>query len=202
MTLYLPYTFVGGTAAKAQEVNANFQQTKKYIEDLETTYANYGSLISNLQANKANINGSSSQYFFVANPTYAGASQGDAAVPLYYMKNYSSWLNYLIAGMHITIVDDDSFSIGLGGCGDSTGQYIIRNNQTFTTDNYSGLTANTTYAVWVKASSVASEPSVSGVYLTGVSSSPSIVENEIIRRIGYITTDSNAHFTSARKEDY
>ena len=202
MTLYLPYTFVGGTAAKAQEVNANLQQVKKYIEDLETTYANYGSLISNLQNNKANVSGSSSQYFFVANPTYAGANQGDAAVPKYYMQNYYQWLNYLIAGMHITIVDNDSFSIGLGGCGDSTGNYVIKNTSTWTTGNYTGLAANTTYSVWVWANTTGDEHPMNDVWLQRKNNTPSIIPGKVMRRIGYITTDGNAHFTSARKEDY
>ena len=197
MTLYLPYTFVGGTAAKAQEVNANFQQTKKYIEDLETTYANYGSLISNLQNSKANVGGSSSQTFNVATPT-----ESYHAVPKYYMKNYFQWLNYLIAGMHITIIDDDSFSIGLGGCGDSTGNYIIKNNSTYTTGNWTRLSANTTYSVWIWANTSDAEPTVNDVWLQGENQSPSIISGKVMRRIGYITTDGNAHFTSARKEDY
>ena len=196
MTLYLPYGFVGGTAAKAQEVNANFQQTKKYIEDLETTYANYGSLISNLQNSKANINGSSGQVFNVATPT-----DSYHAVPKYYMQNYYQWLNYLIAGMHMTIIDNDSFSVGIGGCGDSTGNYIIKNNAT-TTVNCSGLSANTTYSVWVWANTSDAEPTVNNVTLHGENQTPSIISGKVMRRIGYITTDSNAHFTSARKEDY
>lgn len=197
MTLYLPYTFVGGTAAKAQEVNANLQQVKKYIEDLETTYANYGSLISNLQNNKANVNGSSSQVFNVATPT-----ETYHAVPKYYMQNYYQWLNYLIAGMHITVVDNDSFSIGLGGCGDSTGNYIIKNTSTWTTGNYVNLSANTTYSVWVWANTTGDEHPMNDVWLQGEHNTPSIISGKVMRRIGYITTDGNAHFTSARKEDY
>lgn len=198
MTLYLPYTFVGGTAAKAQEVNANFQQTKNYIEDLETTYANYGSLISNLQSGKADVNGSSSQVFRVAYPT-----GGTDAVNRGYLFRFAEWLQYVISGMHITIVDDDTISVGLGGCFDTTGNYIIENKNPYTTGSYgSSLSANATYSVWVKAPTDNIITSVTGLYLVGQNDSPGILPNEVIKRIGYVTTDGNAHFTSARKEDY
>ena len=69
MTYQKPYTFRPGTYAKATEVNANFDTMKNFVDDLEATIMN--NQISNAVYNKANVAGSSSQKFKVADGTAA-----------------------------------------------------------------------------------------------------------------------------------
>lgn len=196
MSLIIPYTFTGGKSAKAQEVNANFQQVKVKFDELETMVASYSAQVGQFPTTYASLNGSSANKFNVANPT-----SGYNAVNLDYMNNTINWLRYIISGLHMTIVDGDSFSIGLGGCYDSTGNYVILNNTIWTSGNYgTTLGANATYNVFIIAKK-AVPGMIYRVALT-TSSTPTLGDDEICRKIGTISTDTNKHFSSVAKEEY
>ena len=68
MALIIPYTFKAGTKAKAAEVNANFQQTKQFVDSLETMIGEHDVELMSMKDNKADVNGSSNNRFRVADP--------------------------------------------------------------------------------------------------------------------------------------
>ena len=62
-----PYTFRAGTPAKSAEVNANFDTLKDFVNELLTTFQQQ--LVALQAYNKANLGGSSTQVFEVADGT-------------------------------------------------------------------------------------------------------------------------------------
>ena len=72
MSIIKPYTFVAGNKARANEVNEDFDVLYQQVNTNITNIANAESELENLDATKADINGSSSQRFAVADPVSPG----------------------------------------------------------------------------------------------------------------------------------
>ena len=85
MVWEIPYTFIAGTKAKANEVNGNFTSIKQFVDQLESNLATAELDINNLETNKADINGSQNEVFQVAD----AENNKDAVNPLGLMGIHS-----------------------------------------------------------------------------------------------------------------
>lgn len=72
MSIAKPFTFTPNTYAKSSEVNQDFDVLYSQVNTNISNIAQNTTDIDNLDANKANINGSSSQRFAVADPVVSG----------------------------------------------------------------------------------------------------------------------------------
>lgn len=197
MSLIIPYTFKGGQSAKAQEVNANFSQIAGYITDLENRYNNYGNDILELQENKANINGSPSNVFRVAQ-----AVDGYDAVNKQYVDAQLLPVRYLLIGLDLTKTTNQAFYVSKGGCYDSNYLHPIVCSIPFGKNIIdAGAVANSTYNIFITAR--VSNPNVNNIILTVGDAVPTLVYNDTIyRKIGILTTDNNNNINTLVKEAY
>lgn len=192
--LNLPYTFVGGTAAKAQEVNANFSQVKAYVEDIASKLEDAATDILELQSGKADLQGNVNYTFNVATPTASGH-----AVNKGYLDSQLEPYRYLIIGFKATKTGNQTLTVGPGGCYDSSyiNPIVNNSNQSLRTDLVTD--ANGTYNIYVIAT--VSNSQVSGIVLTTGSDSPTIdVTGRIYRKIGTLTTDASNYIDTITQE--
>lgn len=184
MTWTIPYTFVAGTKAKANEVNENFQSLKQFVDLLEDLSASNELNIANLQQNKADINGNFINRFQVAD-----ASSSMDAINKRTMLQYTKNSQGVISGFQLSKFDNNTISCTAGTCYDSTFEYIISSDISLShTDT--ALTANSTYYVYVcgdKENQLQAELTFSTSDTT-----PDVpVGYEHFRRLGSFTTDGS-----------
>lgn len=185
MGLILPYTFTGGTSAKAQEVNANFKQIQTYLDNQETVINGITNRYNILDSSKANLNGSENQQFAVA-----PATTDNQAISLAQLNERMLPFITVINGLYMSITTSTIFNTSLGGCYDSLYKYPI-SNQTSLPFNIDGY-ADSVYAVWIMAR--ISEPSSTSISLTASESNPPslIYDDTIYRFLGYVQVRDNA----------
>lgn len=194
MTFYIPYVFTGGQSAKAQEVNANFQQVKKFVENLEDTQENIQNTVEGLQSDKANLNGSSQEQFDVADPT-----SSSNAVSKGYLDNQLLPFRYMIVGLNLTKTGNQTFTVGVGGCYDNTYVNAIANNTNVSLVTTDITSASSTYNIYILAR--VSSPTDTSLVLTTGNNQPSLVEDDTIyRKIGTLTTDALNDIDTLTKE--
>lgn len=182
MPLNIPYTFVAGTKAKANEVNANFLAIKQSIDLIETNQIEQGNDISALLANKADLNGNQEELFRVAD-----AESDYDAVNKKSVEDLTYNSKGLFWGLELTRIGNDTISVSPGGCYDSTYEYMIKNEITITRQQ-SGMGADTTYYVYICAQE--NEENVVVFSLSGTT--PEVpVGYSYYRRLGYFTTDED-----------
>lgn len=191
MPLEIPYTFIAGTKAKANEVNANFLAIKNMVDTLEVTQTEQGNDITALLAQKADLNGNQGELFRVAD----AESDYDAV-----NKKSVEELTYnsrgLFWGLELTKVGDDTISVSPGGCYDSTYEYMIKNEITITRQQ-SGLGADTTYYVYICAQE--NEENVVVFSLSGTT--PEVpVGYSYYRRLGYFETNDEGNIEEVTSE--
>lgn len=184
MSVILPYSFVPGTIAKANEVNKNFEVLRNAANASESSIEELQDTTENLQNNKANKNGNTNEVFKCAN----AVNDHDAINKQSLDNAISNTIDY-ISGL--SIVKDGNYSIivSSGSCYDTTHSKILKLSNSISKDNVDQI-ANTTYYVYIIGSS--NNMNVDIVISTS-SVSPSYPSSDynLYRQIGKFTTNNN-----------
>ena len=143
MVWEIPYTFIAGTKAKANEVNSNFTSIKQFVDQLESNLATAELDISNLEANKADVNGNQSEIFQVAN-----AENNKDAVNLETLKDQTANSLDAIRGFIPSKSNATTISCTAGDCWDSTYKAMISSSTTITLQD-TNLAKSSTYYIYV-----------------------------------------------------
>lgn len=193
MVLDIPYSFIPGTKAKANEVNSNFLAVKTFVDTNEANIATNQSDIQNLENNKADLNGNISNRFQVADPT----GNYDAVNKQYFKANIANSLDY-IGGFKLTKQSNTSISASAGSCWDSTYEYMITSDSSLTKDQ-SNLGNNATYYVYVCADK---ETTNNELVFSLSNSTPELPAGfEYFRLLGKFTTANNGHISQVINND-
>lgn len=185
MALIIPYTFVAGTKAKAAEVNADFQAVATEVNaqgnSLTTAQAN----ITNLQNNKADINGNSSNRFSVATPI----NSYDAVNKLY----LTDLTKYLLVGLQLRKDDDDYIGCTKGATYDKTYSKILKFDADVSKQN-TNQTANATYYVYIEGSA---DGTSTDLLISLSSDNPALDSGfTLYQYLGYYTTDDDGNISN------
>ena len=185
MPLIIPYTFVAGTKAKAAEVNADFQAVATEVNaqgnSLTTAQAN----ITNLQNNKADINGNSSNRFSVATPI----NSYDAVNKLY----LTDLTKYLLVGLQLRRDDDDYIGCTKGATYDKTYSKILKFDADVSKQN-TNQTANATYYVYIEGSA---DGTSTDLLISLSSDNPALDSGfTLYQYLGYYTTDDDGNISN------
>ena len=181
MSISKPYTFVAGTKARANEVNADFdilyEQVNGNIADINTLQSN----ITSLSNTKANINGNPNNEFQVKD----AVSDSDAVNKRTLFKYINNSLDY-ISGLTIyeDTGDNGDIVVTAGSCYDSTKSVVLN---ILTTEAYvsGGMSTDTKYYVYITSSDEADAST--DIVLSTSNSSPSPTPTRY-RQIGYFKT--------------
>lgn len=197
MSIARPFTFTANTYAKASEVNADFDVLYSQVNTNISDIASNSVDIDNLENNKANINGSTSQRFAVADAT----SNGDAI-------NKQTLFNYLrnslgfIWGLVITPDSgspNDTIIVGSGSCYD-TGRTVVLALSSSLSKKNNNQAASATYYVYIIGNDTGSS---TDILISTSSSTPTLPSGYTkYRRIGYYTTDSSKHINQIHYYGY
>lgn len=186
MSIIKPYTFVAGSKARANEVNEDFDVLYQQVNTNITNIANIESDIENLDATKANINGSSSQRFAVADPV----SSGDAVNKRTLIKQIGNSIDY-ISGLTISKDSgspNDTILVDPGACYDST-KSIVLGLDVLTSKQNTTQAASATYYVYIIGNSTGS---TTDIIISTEASIPTLPAGyTLYRKIGSYTTDSS-----------
>ena len=120
MTLEIPYTFIPGTKAMANQVNENFLAVKSSFDENEDLLEEAQADILRLDSNKADIQGSITTQFDVAD-----ATNNYNAVNLQTYKRLSANTIDIIQGYQLSKFDDHTIAIQSGSCYNSDRTKII-----------------------------------------------------------------------------
>lgn len=184
MPLIIPYTFVAGTKAKAAEVNADFQAVATEVNaqgnSLTTAQAN----ITNLQNNKADINGNSSNRFSVAVPI----NSYDAVNKIY----LTDLTKYLLVGLQLRKDDDDYIGCTKGATYDKTYSKILKFDADVSKQN-TNQSANSTYYVYIEGSA---DGTTTDLLISLSSNNPALDSGfTLYRYLGYYKTDDDGNIS-------
>lgn len=184
MTLDIPYTFIAGTKAKANEVNENFLAVKGFVDTNENLLEEAQTDILNLNTNKADLNGAIENRFQVAD-----AINNYDAVNLQKFKELTANTVEYIQGYQLSKFDNNTITAQPGSCYDSTHAEILTSNSALTATQ-SNLSANTTYYVYVTGGGTASIELI----ISLSNATPELpVGATVYRQIGYFVTDGNGY---------
>lgn len=185
MVWEIPYTFIAGTKAKANEVNGNFTSIKQFVDQLESNLATAELDINNLETNKADINGSQNEVFQVAD-----AENNKDAVNLETLKAQTANSLDVIRGFIPFMSDATTISCTAGNCWDSTYKQMI-NSYTVLSLQDTALAANTTYFIYVCYDK---ETSGCKLAFSTNSNTPTLPAGyDYFRIVGSFTTNSSRH---------
>lgn len=186
MSIAKPFTFVANTYAKASEVNANFDTVYSQVNSNISAISQNAVDIENLENNKADINGSSSQRFGVAD----AITDGDAINKRSLRAAIGNSIDY-ISGFIITKDSgspEDTIIVSEGSCYDSTKTVVLSKANSTTKQNLNQA-ASATYYVYVIGNSTGSQIDIL-ISESGVT--PGLPSGyALYRQIGYYTTDSD-----------
>lgn len=188
MVWTIPNTFVAGTKARANEVNDNFTSLKQFVDGLEVQASTNEINITNLENNKADLNGNNQQRFQVANPT---ASFDAVNLQTLQAKTLNS--RSTIDGFQLSKFNNTTITATAGNCYDSTFEYMISQATSLQVSN-SSLGENATYYVYVCADAATS---TNQLVLDTSSTTPNLPPDyDYFRRIGTVITDDNGNIDS------
>lgn len=193
MPFEIPYTFYAGTKAKAEEVNRNFLAVKQFIDILEQDTAENTVEISDIQANKADLNGNAQIRFQVDD-----AINGKDAVNKDMVNQLTANVLDYIGGFVLTRVSDTQIRASAGACWDSTHTHMIQSTGNLTLDT-NNLAANATYYVYVVDDTTGTNlPQLAYGDNQNTVALPD--GYDVYRRLGYFTTDSDADILNVSSE--
>lgn len=178
MSSNVPYTFRGGEAAKAQEVNANFQQSVNNVNNLQMSINNIQASLDEGLINKANVNGDSNQPFEVA-----PATKPTDAVQYNQFLQFQEIFKMNISGFNCRIGGPLNIIVSAGGCYDSTYNYPIV-SKTNLSEFIDTMDSNSTYFV----AAVATIENPYGVSIVVYKNSISLMDNQVYRDIARFTS--------------
>lgn len=185
MVWEIPYTFIAGTKARANEVNGNFTSIKQFVDQLESNLATAELDISNLEANKADINGNQEEIFQVAN-----AENNKDAVNLETLKDQTANSLDAIRGFIPSKSNATTISCTAGDCWDSTYKVMISSSKTIRLQDTS-LAKNATYYIYVCYDK---ETSGCKLAFSTNSTTPTLpVGYDYFRKVGSFTTNSSGN---------
>lgn len=194
--LVIPYAFTGGLSAKAQEVNVNFDQIRKFGESVITNFANNSIEIQKLQSGKANLNGNEGIVFNVAQ-----AIEDHHAVPLYQLQNLILPMKYIIGGLTIEKTGNTSIAVEPGACYDSTATYPMQldSSKPYALSSYT----NKTFEVYVIGNPVANPNKITRIRPVIEGTMPDLQVGEVYRKIGSFSFGANGNIdeNTIKKED-
>lgn len=183
--------FVAGTKAKSQEVNYNFSLMKAFVDGLELTLSDITNSISQLEQQKANINGDYRIRFSVAD-----ALNNYDAVNLQTLNNRISNAVHIISGLSITRVGNNTILVSAGTCYDSTYTKVLSLSNEVSKTN-TNQAASTTYYVYIIGTAELS----TDILISQQSINPALPADYVYyRRIGLYTTDSSNNINSVSDE--
>ena len=185
MVWEIPYTFIAGTKAKANEVNGNFTSIKQFVDQLESNLATAELDINNLETNKADINGSQNEVFQVAD-----AENNKDAVNLETLRAQTVNSLDVIRGFIPFMSNATTISCTAGNCWDSTYKQMI-NSFTVLSLQDTALAANTTYYIYVCYDK---ETSSCKLAFSTNSTTPTLPAGyDYFRIVGSFTTNGSGH---------
>lgn len=185
MVWEIPYTFIAGTKAKANEVNGNFTSIKQFVDQLESNLATAELDINNLETNKADINGSQNEVFQVAD-----AENNKDAVNLETLKAQTANSLDVIRGFIPFMSNATTISCTAGNCWDSTYEQMI-NSYTVLSLQDTALAAYTTYYIYVCYDK---ETSSCKLAFSTNSTTPTLPAGyDYFRKVGSFTTNSSGN---------
>lgn len=185
MVWEIPYIFIAGTKAKANEVNSNFTSIKQFVDQLESNQATNELNISNLESNKADVNGSQTEIFQVAN-----AANNFDAVNLQSLKDYTANTLDVIRGFIPSKSNSNTISCTAGDCWDNTYTEIISSSTALSLQD-TALSADTTYYIYVCYNT---DTSTCQLAFSTNSTTPALpVGFTLFRCIGSFTTDGSGN---------
>jgi hypothetical protein len=191
MSIAKPFTFTANTYAKSSEVNANFDTVYSQVNTNISQIAQNAIDIDNLENNKADINGSTSQRFAVAD----AVSNGDAINKQTLFKSIGNSID-IISGLVITKDSgspEDTIIVSAGSCYDSTKTTVLSLSNSLSKQNLTQA-ANATYYVYIIGSSSGSQTDIL-ISESGVT--PGLPSGyTLYRQIGSYTTDANSEIYS------
>lgn len=183
MVWEIPYIFIAGTKAKANEVNSNFTSIKQFVDQLESNQATNELNISNLESNKADVNGSQTEIFQVAN-----AANNFDAVNLQSLKDQTANSLDVIRGFIPSKSNSTTISCTAGDCWDTTYEQMISSTTALSLQDTS-LANNATYYIYVCYDK---ETSSCELTFSTNSSTPTLPAGyDYFRKIGSFTTNNS-----------
>ena len=192
MVWTIPYTFVAGTKARANEVNENFTSLKQFVDQLEVNEANNEINIANLESNKANLNGSNTELFNVAD-----ATSDYNAVNMRTLTERTLNSKGVISGFELSIFNDTTITATAGSCYDSTFTQMI-NSTTSLQASEDSLGISTKYYIYVCSQSSTGQCQL---VLSLDDTTPTVPQGyNYFRRLGYLETDSAGHIDTVNKD--
>lgn len=189
--LDIPHSFVPGTKAKANEVNANFNSIKTFVDANEVNIAQNELSISGLQENKADLNGDIENKFQVADPTgnYDAVNKQTLSALTANTRDY-------IGGFKLTKYSDDTITADPGSAWDSTYTYIF-NQSTALQVTQSNLGASATYYVYVTGG----EDADNTLVISLSNATPELPSGAtVFRMLGSFLTDSSSKISEVYSE--
>lgn len=192
MPFEVPYTFIAGQTAKANEVNENFLGVKQFVDILEENEAQCELDIATLETNKADINGNNSYRFQVAD-----ALNTMDAVNLQTLDERIANSKGVINGFDLVFSGTNQIILTSGVCYDSTMKEIITSTLNLTI-NTSTVGANQTQYVYVVYNKDTGE--VKGIVNASTTTPSMPVGFTHFRRIGIITTNVNGRIDYINKD--
>lgn len=191
MSITKPFTFVAGTKARANEVNADFDELYRQVNKNISNISQNALDIDNLDSNKANINGNSTEVFNVADAS-ANTHAVNKQTLFKYIENTLDFINGL------TISKDsgspnDTIIVSPGSCYDSTKTMVLALDNSTTKQN-TNQGASTTYYVHIIGNDAGTS---TDILISSSQLTPTLPTGyTLFRNIGSYTTNSSGNIST------